>query len=624
MAVHGKPPIPAAGPSGGEAPDTIPALLRCQAARRPRGAAYAAFDPATGRLAYHDWAGTAAQVAARAAALAREGVTAGERIALWLPNGLDWVWFDQAALSLGLVVVPLFPDEARATIAALLADSGACLVVVAHPQAWQDLGRHAASLAAVRRVIAVGGAPGPEADPRLRALGPWLAEAGGSPVRPVAIGPDTLATLVYTSGTTGRPKGVLLSHRNLLSVAEAVLARNPGTERDVFLSYLPLAHIFERVVGCVLPLILGAPVVFARSVAQLPEDLRIARPTVLLVVPSVLDRLHRTVTERAARAAPTRHLLRAAIALGWDLYAARRDGRPLGLARRVAGAALRAVAAWPLRRAFGGRLRLAVSGGAPLPEDVARFCLALGLPLVEGYGLTEAGSAVTAFALGRTVPGSVGSPLPGMDIRFAESGEILVRSPGVMCGYWRQPALTAEALRGGWLHTGDLGELRDGCLVVTGRIKELIVLSNGEKVSPEIVEAAITRDPLFRQAMVVGDGQPRLSTLAVADPAELARLARGLGLDPAEAGVLDRPDIRRAALVRIARALGDHPRAVRVQAVRLLLEPWTVEDGLVTPTRKLRRTALRERFAGALAGLHEETALPERRRDLNASPAGPP
>lgn len=621
MAERDAPPIP--GPAG-KAADTIPALLRLQAARRPRGPAYAAFDPATGRLAFHDWAGTAAKVATRAAALAREGVTAGERIALWLPNGLDWVWFDQAALSLGLVVVPLFPDEARATIAALLADSGACLVVVPHPRAWQDLAGHAVGLSAVRRVIAIEGAPDPGADPRLRGLGSWLAEGEGAPVPAVAVGPDTVATLVYTSGTTGAPKGVMLSHRNLVSVAQAVLARNPGTERDVFLSYLPLAHIFERVVGGILPLILGAPVVFARSVARLPEDLRIARPTVLLVVPSVLERLHRTVTERAARSAPTRHLLRAAIALGWDLYAARRDGRPLKASRRIAGAALRLVAAWPLRRAFGGRLRLAVSGGAPLPEDVARFCLALGLPLVEGYGLTEAGSAVTAFALGRTVPGSVGLPLPGMEIRFGEGGEILVRSPGMMCGYWRQPALTAEAVHDGWLRTGDLGELRDGCLVVTGRIKELIVLSNGEKISPEIVEAAITRDPLFRQAMVVGDGQPRLSALAVVDPAELARLARGLGLDPAGAGLLDRPEVRRAALVRIARALGERPRAVRVQAVRLLPGSWTVEDGLVTPTRKLRRAVLRERFAAALAALREETAPPERRRGLSASPAGPP
>ncbi len=551
-------------------------------------------------------------------------MTAGERIALWLPNGLEWVWFDQAALSLGLVVVPLFPDEARATIALLLADSGTCLVVVPRPEAWQGLGEHAAGLSAVRCVIAIDGVPGPEADPRLRALGPWLAQAEGAPAPAPAIGPDTLATLVYTSGTTGRPKGVMLSHRNLVSVAHAVLARNPGTERDVFLSYLPLAHIFERVVGCVLPLILGAPVVFARSVAHLPEDLRLARPTVLLVVPSVLDRLHHTVTEQAGRSAPTRHLLRAALALGFDLYAARRDGRPLGLARRVAGTALRSLTAWRLRRAFGGRLRLAVSGGAPLPEDVARFCLALGLPLVEGYGLTEAASAVAAFALGQTVPGSVGPPLPGMEIRFGEDGEILVRSPGVMRGYWREPALTAEALRDGWLHTGDLGALRDGCLVVTGRMKELIVLSTGEKVSPEVVEVAMARDPLVLQAMVVGDGRPRLSALVAVDPAEFARLARGLGLDPAEAGALDRPEVRRAALSRIARALGDRPRAMRVEAVRLVPGPWTVEDGLVTPTRKLRRAVLHGRFAGALAALREETAPPERRRDLTASPAGPP
>ncbi|ACA17298.1 AMP-dependent synthetase and ligase [Methylobacterium sp. 4-46] len=601
---------PSPRPPGAEA-GTIPALLQAHAARRPAATAYVAYDPDAGRFASVSWAELAARVAARAAALSREGLTAGDRVALWLPNGVEWVAFDQAALSLGLVVVTLFSDDARATTAALLTDSGARVVVARRAEEWHGLRSCAGALGTVRRVIVIeeAGASG-TADPRLRGLGAWLAKARGSLPPRVPLDPDALATIIYTSGTTGLPKGVMLSHRNLLSVAQAVLDRNPGSDRDVFLSYLPLAHVFERVVGCYLPLILGARVVFARSVEHLPDDLRVARPTILLVVPSLLDRLRRTVTERAARTAPTRWLLRAALARGWDLFAARRDGCRLGLARTAAGALLRAVAAAPIRRSLGGRLRLAVSGGAPLPDETARFCLGLGLPLVEGYGLTEAASAVTGFQVGRTVPGSVGPPLPGMEVRIADTGEILVRSPGVMIGYWRRPDLTAQVLHGGWLYTGDLGVLRGGCLYVAGRKKEMIVLSTGEKVSPEAVEAAITRDPLFRQAMAVGEGQSRLTVLAVVDEAAWAPLARRLGLDPEAEDALDRPAARQAALARIAAALEGCPRAARVKDVRLQRTPWTVEAGLVTPTRKLRRAALLGRFANEIAAMRGGPAAP--------------
>lgn len=590
---------------------TIPSLLRAQATRRPTAVAYVAHDPAEGRFSAITWAEMAERVAERTAALASEALEPGARVALWLPNGIEWVAFDHAALSLGLVVVPLFPDDAPANAVDILADSGARIVVVRTAAQWESLGDRAQLRTGVQRVIALEEPRGTRpSDPRLQSLRFWLAGARGSVLTPAGRDPDALATIVYTSGTTGRPKGVMLSHRNLLAVAQAVLDRNPGSDRDVFLSYLPLAHIFERVVGCYLPLILGAPVVFARSVAHLQEDLLFARPTILLVVPSVLERLRHSVTERAERTPPTRWLLRAALAQGWALFLARRDGRRLGLARTAIGLLLRSMVGRPIRRAFGGRLRLAVSGGAVLPEDTARFCLSLGLPLVEGYGLTEAASAVTGFRLGATRPGRVGPALPGMEIRLAASGEILVRSPGVMLGYWRRPNLTGEVLRDGWLYTGDLGTLQDGDLCITGRLKQMMVLSTGEKISPEAVEAAILRDPLFRQAMVLGEGEARLSVLAVVDAAMWTQLAQDLGLDPAAEDALDDARARRAALDRIAAALHDGPRAARVRAVRLLRTPWTVEDGLLTPTLKLRRAVLLDRLAGTVAALRGEPEPP--------------
>ncbi|MGW5837926.1 AMP-dependent synthetase/ligase [Methylorubrum extorquens] len=601
---------------------TIPDLLRLQVALRPNGEAYAAYDALVGTFVTHGWSEIAGQVAQRRAALSAEGLEPGARIALWLPNGLEWICFDHAALSLGLVTVPLYARDAVATIAAILEDSAAALLVVQRGVDWLSL-RPFAVRCALRRVVVVDPPTSlPEEGPA-RALAAWLAAARDRPPPgPVAVEPRTLATLVYTSGTTGAPKGVMLSHRNLLSVARAVLARNPGSEADVFLSYLPLAHIFERVVGSLIPLMLGAKVVFARSIETLREDLAAARPTIFLAVPSLLDRLRERVAEAAGRSALRQRLLDATLAVGWERVEARRLGQPVRLRTALAWAALGPLVARPVRAALGGRVRLAVSGGAPLAPGTARFCLSLGLPLVEGYGLTEAASAVTGARVGDAVPGSSGPPLPGMTVRIGAGGEILVRSPGLMLGYWGRPDLDAQVLRDGWLHTGDLGTITEGRLVVGGRMRDRIVLSNGEKVWPEPIEAAIRGDPLFGQVMVIGEGQPRLSALAVVDAAAWARLAEELDLDPAADASLDAATARRAALERIAARLSDVGRAGQVRAVRLLREPWTVERGLVTPSLKVRRAAVSRAFAVQIEAMRDERAaqLVDEPRPVRPSP----
>ncbi len=620
-------PAPPPDPRDDPAPatgTTIPGLLGHQARRRPAATAYVAFDSRAGAFLPWSWAAVAERVAERRAALASEGLRAGDRVALWLPNSLEWVCLDQAALALGLVVVPLFPNDAPANLNAILADSGAVLLVAPSLLAWQSLGPGAAP--AVRRVIVVEGAEVPAPPPergRVRALADWLAARDPRSGQAPPPDPDTLATIVYTSGTTGRPKGVMLTHRNLIGVARAVLERNPGTDRDVFLSYLPLAHIFERVVGCYLPLVLGARVVFARSVEQVREDLLVARPTILLVVPSLLDRLYETVRARTGGSPVKRWLLDRALARGWQVYEAERDGRRVGPYAALLCRLLRRVVAAPIFASFGGRVRLAVSGGAPLAPEIARFCLSLGFPLVEGYGLTEAAGAVTGFRPGTTVPGSVGPPLPGIALRISEAGEILVRSPGVMRGYWGLPDQSAEALRDGWLHTGDLGTLDAGRLVFRGRRKDGIVLSNGEKIWPDGIETAIRQDPLFRQVLLVGDGQPRATALVVVAPQAWRPFAAELGLDPDDAAARDAAPARRAALDRIAALLRSFPPAAQVGAVRLLGEPWTVENGFLTPTLKIRRSAVLQHRAPEIAAMRGELRDDSDARALRAPAQGP-
>jgi long-chain acyl-CoA synthetase len=276
---------------------------------------------------------------------------------------------------------------------------------------------------------------------------------------------------------------------------------------------------------------------------------------------------------------------------------------------------------WPLLRRlvtrrilgrFGGRVRLAVSGGAPLSREVGEFFLGLGLPLVEGYGLTEASSAVCAAGLGTYVPGSVGEPFDGTEIKIGQRGEILVRSPGVMLGYWNSPENTADAIDAeGWLHTGDIGEILDGRIYILGRLKEIIVLSTGKKVSPADIEVAITKDPLFSQAMVVGESRPHLGALLVLDGAEWGELAHRLGLAHEAPASLSAPAVHEAVLLRLKKLLWEFPPHVRIYAVHLLLEPWTIEGGVLTPTLKLKRGSLQQRFRKEIESLFtNSTSIP--------------
>jgi long-chain acyl-CoA synthetase len=405
---------------------------------------------------------------------------------------------------------------------------------------------------------------------------------------------DTLATITYTSGTTGRPKGVMLTHGNLVAAASATAKRNPGYLEDVFLSFLPMAHIFERTTEYYLAMACGGQIAFARSIPDLPEDMATIKPSVLMGVPRIFERIWKGVVTSASANPLGRWLLGQVTAIGPD------TGHDKIATRAVRWLIERLITRNLLRR-FGGRLRITVCGGAPLSADLAAALRTIGLPLIEGYGLAEAAGPVSGDELSEFRPGAVGRPLPGTNVRIAASGEILLRSAAVMSGYWKRPEETAQAIdQEGWLHTGDVGELREGRLYIHGRMRDIIVLSTGEKLAPSDLESQIITDPLFEQAMVVGDRRPIVAALVVLDKKAWTGFAKENGLAPDDP---NDPDCEQALRQHIAALCRAFPEYAQVRRVRAGFEAWTAEDGLLSVTLKVKRNAVSALFADEIEEL---------------------
>ena len=586
---------------------TLTGLFLQRVARRPAGLAYRQFEHPTQSWVDYTWREMRALVGRWQQALAHEGLERGDRIAIWLPNGIEWVCLDQAALSLGLVVVPLYTSDSPANVAYVLGDSGSRLLAVAQTKQWQTLSAHRGTFPELRRVISLAPEGAPQtADSLLVPVADWLPAEAELREPPVA-DPDELASIVYTSGTTGRPKGVMLSHRNILCDAEAIVRLVPTFPEDVFLSFLPLSHAFERTVGYYLPMMTASTVAYARSVQELAEDLLNIRPTVLISVPRIYERVYGRLQQTLAQKGRiARGLFRMTEDIGWRRFEAAQGRAPgPGLGQRLLWPLLnRAVAAKILAR-LGGRIRLAISGGAPLHERIAHCFIGMGLPLLQGYGLTEAAPVVSGNRPEDNVPASVGGILPGIEVRVDERSELLVRGPTVMRGYWGRPQDTREIRdQEGWLRTGDIAELRQAHLFIRGRIKELIVTSTGEKVPPADLEMVLVQDALFEQAMVVGEGRPFIAALLVLQRDAWQRLARELSLEPDDPATLAAPPVTQAVLERVARLLSSFPGHAQVRAAHLTLEPWTIDGDLLTPTMKLKRPALERRFERQIRDLY--------------------
>jgi long-chain acyl-CoA synthetase len=559
---------------------------------------------------------TCAQFADEVVAVARgliaAGVRPGDRVALLSRTRYEWSLIDYAILATGAATVPIYETSSAEQIGWILSDSEAVAAIV-------ESSRHAGLVESVRatcpgvrhvwQIEASDGTPG--AVDALVALG---ADTPSEEVRKrsAAVRADDLATLIYTSGTTGRPKGCELTHRNLVSEVKGAVSMLPEllSDRGSVLLFLPLAHVFGKVIQCG-ALYTRTIVGHTPDVKQLLPDLASFRPTFLLSAPRVFEKVFNSARQRAHDSGKGRVFDMAAdTAVAWSR--ARDTGGP-GLALRLRHALFDRLVYRKLRDVVGGNVVAAVSGAAPLGERLGHFFRGIGLPVLEGYGLTETTAGVTLNALGAQRVGTVGRPVPGHSVRIADDGEVLVKGPIVFRRYWKNEAATAEALEDGWFHTGDIGELDDaGFLRITGRKKELIVTAGGKNVAPAVLEDRLRAHPLISQCMVVGDGQPFIGALVTIDaealPGWLDRAGKPAGTPIAD--LVDDPELR----AEIAQAVEDANQAVsraeQIREFRILPVDFTEAGGEMTPTMKVKRAVVAKTFAADIASIYSGAKAP--------------
>ena len=590
---------------------TLPELLTHHLPHRAQMPLYKQYDPRTKEWVTYTAGEVHERVTRWARAFAASGLNRGDRVAMLLPNGLDAVCFDMAALTCALVPVPLHAIDTPGSSAYILNDSGAKLLVTNRQLKWKQISE-ADHLPALKTVVITEEAIATEkTDARLVTnVDHWLSLGEGCEL-PAGPEPTDLAALVYTSGTTGRPKGVMLTHRNILSNITGILENIHPEPEDVWFSFLPLSHTFERTTTYYVGMGIGCLVGFNRNIGLIQEDLRVIRPTVMMSVPRIYEKIYSKIEDRlSAKPRFVQWLFGWAVNVGWRSFC-RRNGLPVpasaaaifdplvaGFLNQKVGAGVRAI--------FGGRPRIFISGGAALNKNVARTFIGLGVEIFQGYGMTETSPVVSVNCFGANHPDTVGPAFNNLEVRLGENDELLVRGPTVMRGYWNRPEDTAKILEeDGWLHTGDQADIfEDGHIRIKGRIKEIIVTSTGEKIPPADLEQAIETDPLFEQVMAVGEDRPYIACLAVINPVQFEHFCKELGKDPTAEGILMDKDVRNAAMRRVKAMTRHFPNYGVPRNIRLIAEPWTIDNGLLTPTLKLKRGPIRSRYSAEIDELY--------------------
>jgi len=550
-------------------------------------------------------------------ALRSLGLERGDRAAIISATRYEWALLDFAMVMAGVVSVPVYDSLTADQIAYILRDAGAHAAFVADADQLAKLVKAANQMPDLKHVIPFDPVGSPDVPFELISWESFEARGRGEAhlhdgyeAYARKTSPDDLATLIYTSGTTGPPKGVMLSHDNLFSNTVMASRRLELRRSDMVLAWLPMSHVFERTGGHFCTWHCGAPRAFAESVETVPRDMLEVRPTFMMAVPRFYEKVYdATVAAATSAGGAKERIFWWAKAVGERVADARLAGESpgpwLAFQYRIADR----LVFQKLRARTGGRIRYFVSGSAPLSARIAKFFWASGLPVLEGYGLTESSPVISLNPKEAPRLGTVGTPIDGVEVRIAEDGEILCRGRNVMLGYYRNEEATREAIEpDGWLRTGDIGELdQDGYLRITDRKKELIVTSYGKNVAPQPIEETLKRSRLVDQVVLVGDGRKFVVALVVPEFERLAEWGRSEGLDFSRPEELTRqPAAARHLLADMDRELQEFSGYERPKQVILLDEPFTIEAGTLTPTQKVRRKVVAERYAERIERVYEQ------------------
>ena len=527
-------------------------------------------------------------------------------------NCPDWVMTDFAALCAGATTVPIYPTLMPEQIKYIIDDSDAKVVVCSTRELWRKIQMVRKDLTKVTHAILFEeGAPeGVQTLASVIEKGKGIAARGEDDFEKTALGihPDEVASIIYTSGTTGIPKGVMLTHANIVHNIKSLRAIVEFKDTDVILSFLPLSHILERMCTFAF-LYVGATIAYAESIETVGENLIEARPTIMVSVPRLFDKIYARVIDQVLAGSVLKKKI-----FFWAVRVGKKQGKMKLRGDKVTGwlkfrngLAQKLVFSKILAKT-GGRVRFFVSGGAPLSKDIAEFFYAAGLTVIEGYGLTETSPVIACNTIEGVKFGTVGRPIPGVEVKIAPDGEILTRGPNLMKGYYKKEAETREVLVDGWLHTGDIGTLDDaGFLVITDRKKDLIITAGGKNVAPQPIENLLKTNPYIANAVVVGGNRKFISAIIVPNFDKLEAYARAGNIPfSSRTELAGREDVRDFLLAEVNRSTPNLAPYERVKKIVLLDRDFEIEAGEITPTLKVRRSIVEQKYKGLIDTMYKE------------------
>jgi len=540
------------------------------------------------------------------------GVVPGDKVILLAENGPWWVMTDYAILCLGAITVPVYPSLVPEQIKYIINDSDAKVVIVGDRKLWEKAAAVKKELLQVAHFVSFE----PLSEKGVRSLDEIKADGQKSRQANAhlfaetarAVRPDDTASIIYTSGTTGIPKGVMLTHVNFVSNVESLASIIPFDETDTDLSFLPLSHVLERL-GTFAFLSRGVSMAYAESVETVAQNLQEVKPTIMISVPRLFEKIYGRVMDTVLTGSRLkRKIFFWASKVGQASGEQRLKKRPVPASLRLRRRIAHRLVFSKILEKTGGRVRFFVSGGAPLAKDIAEFFYALGIVVLEGYGLTESSPVIAVNTFDNLKFGTVGKPIPGVEVKIAPDGEILARGPNIMRGYYKKEEDTREALEGGWLHTGDIGHLdMDGFLVITDRKKDLIVTSGGKNVAPQPIENQLKQNPYITNAVVIGGSRKFISALIVPNFEKLEEYASGKGIPYVNRrDLIQNETMVRFLLQEIDRTTPNLAPYEKVKKIALLERDFEIEQGEITPTLKVKRTIVEKKYKELIDSLYRE------------------